>query len=65
MRNEGFALVLAMMMSLVLTLIAMGAMDASIFEAKLAGNELMSKKAFFHAESGLELWRSDLINGVQ
>lgn len=62
--EKGFALVLAMVMSLVLTLMAMGVMNSRIFEIKLAGNELMSKTAFNNAESGLELWRSDLINGV-
>ena len=65
MKNEkGFVLVLALMMMLVLTLIGLASTKTSIFEIKLAGNDLLAKKAFWKAESGHEEWRGNLNNGL-
>jgi len=64
MRNEkGFILVLSMLMVLMLTVVGLAAMDSSIFEINLAGNQLLSKQAFYNAESGLDLWKYDLAKG--
>lgn len=65
MRDEkGFVLVLSMLMIVVLTLIGLASMSSSIFEIKLAGNDLLKKQAFYNAESGLNLYRYDLVNGI-
>lgn len=61
MKNEkGFILVLALLMMLVMTAIGLASMNSSIMEIKLAGNDLLAKKAFMKAEGGTEEWHGML-----
>lgn len=63
-RNEkGYILVLAMMISLILTIMTAAVMNSSIFEMKLAGNDLLKKQAFFNAESGWNIFATKLVKG--
>lgn len=64
MRNEkGFALVLAMMMVVVFTLVGLAAMNSAIFEVRLAGNDLLKKQALWNAESGLAVFSGKIKHG--
>ena len=55
--EKGFILVLALLMMLVLTAIGLASMNSSIMEIKLAGNDLLAKKALAKADSAYEEWR--------
>jgi hypothetical protein len=50
--ENGFILVLTLVMLLVVTLLGFSAMSASVFEVKIGANDLTSKKAFYVAEAG-------------
>lgn len=53
MRNaRGFALVLSLILLLMVTLLALGAMNTSVLDIKIGSNDLISKKAFYVAEAG-------------
>jgi len=56
--QKGFVLVLALLMIVLLTTIGLASINTSIFEVKLAGNQLLDKKAFYKADGGLEEWRA-------
>ncbi len=63
LKNEsGAALVIALVMIIVLTLIVLAASFTSIFEIKLAGNKRGSTSAFFAADSGVQVVVSDSSN---
>ena len=65
MRNEkGFVLVLALMFIVVLTLIGLASMNSSIYEIKLAGNDLQKKQAFLNAESGVAVFSGKIKHRV-
>lgn len=54
LRNEkGVALVIALIMLIVLTLIGISSINSSIFETKLSGNERVGSSAFYAAEGGV------------
>jgi hypothetical protein len=53
--QSGVALVVAMTMIIVLTLIVLAAAFTSVFEIKLAGNKRGSTDAFFAADSGVQV----------
>lgn len=54
LKNEkGIALVIALIMLIVLTLIGISSINSSIFETKLSGNERVGSSAFYAAEGGV------------
>jgi hypothetical protein len=53
--QSGVALVIALTMMIVLTLIVLAAAFTSIFEIKLAGNKRGSTDAFFASDSGVQI----------
>jgi len=60
--QSGAALVIALIMMVVLTLIGLAAIFTSTFENKLSGNKRESTGAFFVAEAGLEAVKADTTN---
>jgi Tfp pilus assembly protein PilX len=52
--ESGAALVIALMMMIVLTLIGLASIYASTFELKLSGNKRGSTEAFYAAENGVQ-----------
>jgi hypothetical protein len=61
MKNEkGVVLVLALMMMLCLTIIALVGVQSSTFEIRLAGNDLTKVQAFQSSESGWQVTRTKL-----
>ena len=63
LKNEsGAALVIALIMIIVMTLIVLAASFTSIFEIKLAGNKRGSTNAFFAADSGVQVVVADSAN---
>jgi len=63
MKNQsGAALVIAMIMMIVLTLIGLASTFTSTFESKLSGNKRESTGAFFAADAGLEAVKTDMTN---
>jgi hypothetical protein len=51
--QSGAALVIALLMMLVLTMISLASIFASTFEVKLSGNKRGSTEAFYQAENGV------------
>ena len=60
--QSGMVLVLALMMTIVLTLIVITATETSIFESKLSGNKRAATTAFFAAESGIQTATANITN---
>jgi PilX N-terminal len=61
MKNEkGVVLVLALVMMLCLTIMVLASTQSSIFEIKLAGNDLTKSQAFQSSESGWQIARTKL-----
>ncbi len=60
--QSGAALVIALIMMIVLTLIGLASTFSSTFESKLSGNKRESTGAFFTADSGLEAAKSTRTN---
>lgn len=60
--QSGVALVIALIMMIVMTVIVLAASFTSIFEIKLAGNKRGSTDAFFAADSGVHVVTSDRSN---
>jgi hypothetical protein len=50
--EQGFALVFSLMILLMVTLLALGAINTSVLDVKIGANDLTSKKAFYVAEAG-------------
>jgi len=50
--ESGFALVIAMMIMVVLTMLGIFATDNSIMEINISGNDKVAKEAFFRADGG-------------
>ena len=62
-RNEsGVALVMALLMMVVLTLIGLASTYTSTFEIKLSGNKRGSTNAFYSADSGVQVVVSNIEN---
>lgn len=51
--QKGIALVMALLMLLVLTIIGVSSISSSVFEAKLSGNERVGSAAFYASEAGV------------
>jgi len=60
--QSGAALVIALIMLIVITLISLASSFTSIFEIKLAGNKRGSTDAFFAADSGIQVVVADIAN---
>lgn len=60
--QSGAVLVVALIMIVVLTLIALAASYTSIFEIKLSGNKRGSTDAFYAADTGVQVVMSDTSN---
>ena len=56
--QRGLVYVVALLVLLVLTLIGMGAMTTTTFEAGIAGNERVYNQAFYAADGGIEDFRA-------
>ena len=56
LRNQkGAALIIALLMLLVLTLIGINAINTTTFEANIAGNERIGTEAFYVSEGGVQV----------
>ncbi len=60
--QSGVALVIALIMIIVLTVVVLAASLTSIFEIKLAGNKRGATDAFFGADSGVQIVMADVYN---
>jgi len=60
--QSGTVLVLALMMTIVLTLVVITATETAVFEAKLSGNKRAATTAFFAAESGIQAASANIAN---
>ncbi len=52
--QKGVALVIALIMLLVLTLIGMASVSSSVFEARISGNDRFGTAAFYAAKGGID-----------
>lgn len=63
MRSQrGVALIVALFMLLIMTLIGISAIGSSVYEAKLSGNERFAGAAFYVSEGGMDVLISRLPN---
>ena len=63
MKDEsGVALVIALLMMIMLTLIGLGSIFSSTFEMKLSGNKRASTDAFYAADSGVQVVMANITN---
>jgi hypothetical protein len=53
--EEGFALVVALMALVILSLIGIAGLNTSIFEGQIAGNDWSAKRTFYKSDGGTEL----------
>ncbi|MGQ9777868.1 MAG: pilus assembly PilX N-terminal domain-containing protein [Thermodesulfobacteriota bacterium] len=53
--RSGVALVLALLMLLILTIIGINAITTTTFETSISGNERVAKDAFYAAEAGIQV----------
>ena len=60
--QKGTALVVALLLLLVLTLIGIGSVSSSVFEAKISGNSRFGQAAYYAAKGGAELGINQLPN---
>ncbi len=54
-KQEGVALVIALLMLLVLTLIGISSITSTTFESSISGNERVKIDAFYAAEAGIQV----------
>jgi PilX N-terminal len=60
--QSGIALVIALLMMIMLTLIGLGSIFSSTFEIKLSGNKRGSTDAFYAADSGVQVIMANIKN---
>ena len=60
--ENGAALVIALMMMIMLTLVGLGSIFTSTFEVKLSGNKRASTNAFYAADSGVQVIMANIDN---
>jgi hypothetical protein len=60
--DKGVALVVALMMLLILTLIGINAITTTTYEASISGNERVGTDAFYASESGIQVSLNQLPN---
>ncbi len=61
--QKGVALIIALIMLLVLTLIGLSAISTTTHETKIAGNERVYNNAFYAADGGIENFRGRASTG--
>jgi Tfp pilus assembly protein PilX len=61
--QKGIALVVALVMLLVLTLVGMAAVNLTSYEAKISGNERIYNNAFYAGDGGIENFRGRASTG--
>jgi hypothetical protein len=61
--QEGIALIVALLMLLVLTLVGISAMSLTSYEAKITGNERVYNNAFYAGDGGIENFRARVSTG--
>jgi Tfp pilus assembly protein PilX len=61
-KQSGAALVIALVMMVVLTLIGLAAVFTSTFEMKISENKKCSTDSFYTADSGIEVVKADVEN---
>lgn len=57
-RQKGAALIVALVLLLILTILGIMALDASLYEVNIVGNQRVYHAAFYAAESGFDEFRS-------
>ena len=57
-RQNGTALIVALVLLLILTILGIMALDASLYEVMIVGNQRVYNAAFYAAESGFDEFRS-------
>jgi hypothetical protein len=62
--QRGVALVIALVMLLVLTLIGISSVSMSTYESTIAGNERLYNLAFYTADGGVENFRAQVSSGM-
>ncbi len=62
--QDGYVLVLSMMMILVLTLLGIAALNTTDIELMIAGNDTLHKKTFYKADGGTEVASSVLEENI-
>jgi hypothetical protein len=60
--QSGAALVIALVMMIVLTLIGLASIFTSTFEIKISGNKRCTTDAFYSADSGIEVVKANVQN---
>jgi hypothetical protein len=63
MDEKGFALVIALVMLLVLTLIGFAAVNLTSYESRISGNERVYNNAFYAGDGGVENFRGRVSTG--
>jgi len=58
--EKGFALIIALLILLVLTLIGISAINTTTFETSISGNERVGTDAFYVAEAGIQIGLNQL-----
>ena len=61
--QKGFALVIALIMLLVLTLIGFAAVNLTSYESRISGNERVYNNAFYAGDGGIENFRGRVSTG--
>lgn len=61
--QKGFALVIALVMLLVLTLIGFAAVNLTSYESRISGNERVYNNAFYAGDGGVENFRGRVSTG--
>ena len=59
-REKGIALIIALLVLLVLTLIGISAINTTTFETSISGNERVGTDAFYAAEAGIQIGLNQL-----
>ena len=59
-KQEGMALVIALVMLLILTVIGINAINTTIFETNISGNQRLYNTAFYGADGGIDDFRATI-----
>ena len=64
-KQDGVALVIALLMLLILTLIGISSITTTTFESSISGNERVKTDAFYAAEAGIQVGLNQLPDNTQ
>ena len=59
-KQDGMALVIALMMLLILTIIGINAINTTVFETSISGNQRLYNAAFYGADGGIDDFRATI-----